>query len=55
MRPVARRGIEPEENVGGKQTAEKHHFGSEEEPDADLGVPKAGIGPGGDGVRNFHS
>ena len=54
MRPVAWLGIEPKENIGGKETAKKHHFRSEEEPDPDLGVPKTRIGPGGDGVGNFH-
>src|SRR4030095_9573218 len=54
MRPEAGLSVEPEKNVGGKKSAEEHYFRCEKKPDADLGVPKASIGPRGDLVRNFH-
>ncbi len=38
-----------------KQSAEKHHFGRQEQPDADLGVVKPGVGPGLNGVRDIHN
>jgi CRP-like cAMP-binding protein len=47
-------GVEPEENVGGEKSAEEHHFRGEEKPDADFRVPKAGVGPRRNCVRNFH-
>src|SRR5436190_3492288 len=54
MRPGSGGGIEPKENVGGEQSAEKHDFRCEKKPDANLGVPEPGIGTGGDGIGNFH-
>ena len=46
-RPVA-------ENVSGEESAEEHDLGSEEEPDADLCVPKTGVRTSRYRVRNFH-
>ena len=54
VRPVTRLGIEPEENVSGKKSAEEHDFRGEKKPDADLGVPKPGIGTSSNCVWNFH-
>jgi hypothetical protein len=39
-------GADAQQNVGGKKSAEEHHFGREKQPDADLGVVNAGVRPG---------
>src|SRR5262249_31796437 len=54
MRPRPRRRIKPQKNVGGEKPAKKHYFRSEKKPDANLGIPKTGVGTSGDRVRNFH-
>src|SRR6476659_6546966 len=51
---MAGRSVKPKENVGRDKAPEEHDFRREEQPDPDLCVPKTGIGPGGDCVRNFH-
>src|ERR1700737_3298387 len=53
-RPPAWVGIESQKNGGGKKSAEKHPFGREKQPDADLRVPQTGVRSSGYCVRNFH-
>src|SRR5258706_12223368 len=53
MRPGIR--AHAKQNVRGKERSEEHHFRSKEEPDADLRVEQAGIGPGFYRVGNFHA
>ena len=38
MRPRPRVRSHSQQNVGGEQRAEEHHFGCQEQPDANLGV-----------------
>src|SRR5207237_6204534 len=45
---------ESQKDVGGKKSAEEHHFRREKQPNADLGVPKTGVGTRGDCIRNLH-
>ncbi len=54
MRPGSGRGIEPEKNVSGEQSAKEHDFRRQKKPDADFRVPEPGVGAGGDCVGNFH-
>ena len=54
MRPGAGLGVEAQENVSGEKTAKEHYFRGEEQPDPDLGVPKAGVRPRCNCVGNFH-
>ena len=42
------------QDVARKQRAEQHDFRGQEQPDADLAVVQAGVGPDLDGVRNLH-
>ena len=51
---VPGRRADAQQDVGGEQPAEEHHFGGQEQPDADLGVVEAGVGPGLNCVGNFH-
>ena len=39
-------GADAQQDVGGKQRAEQHDFGSQKEPDADFGVEQAGVRAG---------
>ena len=42
------------EDVGREEATEQHDLRGEEQPDADLGIPKAGVRPGCDCVWDFH-
>ena len=53
--PVTGLGIKSQEDVGGEKSPEEHDFRGEKKPDTDLGIPKAGVGTGGNCVRYFHS
>ncbi len=43
-----------QQNVGGKKSAEEHHFGRQKQPDAELGVVNAGVRPVFNCVGDFH-
>ena len=47
-------GANAQKDVAGEQPAKKHDLGGEKEPNANFGIPKAGIRPGRDGVGNLH-
>ena len=55
MRPHTWRCVQSQKDISGKKCAEEHHFGCEKQPDADLGVPEAGVGTSRNCVWNFHS
>jgi hypothetical protein len=42
------------EKIGREERAEEHHLRGEEEPDAELAIIKARVGPGGDCIRDVH-
>ena len=48
------RRADAQQDVGGEQRAEQHDFRREKQPDADLGVVKAGVRARLDCVGNFH-
>ena len=52
VRPFHR--ADAQQDVGGEQRAEQHHFGRQEQPDPELAVRQARVGPGFDCVRNVH-
>ena len=52
VRPFDR--ADAQDDVGGKQRAEQHHFRREEQPDPELAVGQSGVGPFFDCVRNIH-
>ena len=47
-------GADAQQDVGGKKPAKEHDLGRQKQPDADLGIVKAGVRPGADGVRDVH-
>ena len=53
MRPLG--GTDAKDDVGGEERAEQHHFGREEQPDAELAVRSAGVGSLFNGVWDVHA
>ena len=53
-RPCAGLGSHAQQHVGGKQRAEQHDLGGEEEPDAQLRVVQAGVRPWLNRIGDFH-
>ena len=53
-RPCAGLGSHAQQHVGGKQRAEQHDLGGEEEPDAQLRVVEAGVRPWLNRIGDFH-
>ena len=52
VRPEVR--ADAQKDVGGEEAAEEHHFGREEQPDAELRVVKPRVRTGFDCVGDFH-
>ncbi len=55
MYPGARRGANPQNDVGRKERSEEHDFRREEKPDSNLGIVKAGVLAGLYDVGDVHA